>query len=410
MSDTDGGAVPPDPSTPVPPSWSAPGSSQPPSPGGSGAPAPPVPPPGGPTYGASPGYGAGGPAFGAGAGQPAYGPPAGTPTGTAGAPAPHWSTALTAHKPGIVALRPSGFGDILEGSFAAMRRNPRTFFGLALLTSLVILLILAAVGALGYLAVTQIGSSQANDVLLAVGTIGGFTLLFVASSVTSVALTGMLSYPVAEAVLGRKPSIGETWRRTRGMLLRLAGLTLVLFIPVLVVIAGLVAVVILAFDRGSNVLGTLGIFAILGTAVAMAFLGVRLALSTPALVLEDLGAIASLRRSWALTRGRFWRTLGVLLVSGLIVGVVQQVLGVGFQVVGGAVGFGLGSTMSGQAGEIAGTVVVLAFTLLGSLLATLLSQPFQAAVGTLLYTDARIRKEGFDLALVRAATGARVSG
>jgi hypothetical protein len=35
-----------------------------------------------------------------------------------------WTSALTAHKPGIIPLRPLGFGDILVGSFAALRRNP----------------------------------------------------------------------------------------------------------------------------------------------------------------------------------------------------------------------------------------------------------------------------------------------
>lgn len=325
-------------------------------------------------------------------------------------PRPYWTTALTAHKPGIIALRPLGFGDILEGAFAAMRRNPRTFFGLALLTSLAVLLLVAAVGAIGYLVITQVGSSGAADVLLAVGTIGGVTLLYVASAVTAVALTGMLSYPVGEAVLGRKPSIGETWRRTRGMLPRLTGLCLILFIPVVIVFAGLIALVIVAFDRGSDVAGAAGIVVLVAALVAMAYVGVRLALATPALVLEELGVVAALRRSWSLTRGRFWRTLGVLFVSSLIVGVVQQVLGFGFQIVGAALGVAFTSTVGGQAGDVGFAVVLFGVTIVGSLLASLLAQPFLAAVGALLYTDARIRKEGFDLALVRAATGARVTG
>ena len=307
-------------------------------------------------------------------------------------------------------MRPLGFGDILEGSFAAMRRNPRTFFGLALLTSLAVLLLVALVGALAYLAATQLGSSGSNDVLLAIGAIGGFTLLTVASAVTSVALTGMLSYPVGEAVLGRKPSIGETWRRTRGMLLRLTGLTLILFIPVLVVLGGLVALVIVAFDAGSNLAGGAGIFAIVLALVAMAYVGVRLALSTPSLVLEELGVLGSLRRSWGLTRGRFWRTFGVLLVSSVIVGVVQQVIAFGFQILGALLGLAFSSTVDGQASEIGLAIVVFGVTVVGSLLASLLAQPFLAGVAALLYTDARIRKEGFDLALVRAATGARVTG
>lgn len=405
MSDTDGGAVPPASQTPAGPTWSAPGSTQASPPGShqgsAGQTAPLPPPPGQP--GRPAGYATGGHA--------GYGPTVGVPAGIpVGAPVPHWSTALTAHKPGIIALRPLGFGDILEGAFAAMRRNPKTFFGLALLTSLAILLFVAAVGALGYLAVTQLGSSGGTDVLLAVGALGGFTVLYVASAVTSVALTGMLSYPVGEAVLGRKPSIGETWRRTRGMIPRLVGLCLILFIPVVIVFAALITLIIVAFDQGSNFAGGVGIFAMVIALVAMAYVGVRLALATPALVLEELGVMRSLRRSWALTAGRFWRTLGVLFVASMIVGVVQQVLGFGFQLVGAALGVAFTSTIGGDGSDVALAAVVFGVTIIGTLLASLLAQPFLAAVGALLYTDARIRKEGFDLALVRAATGARVAG
>jgi membrane-anchored glycerophosphoryl diester phosphodiesterase (GDPDase) len=165
-----------------------------------------------------------------------------------------------------------------------------------------------------------------------------------------------------------------------------------------------------AFERGSEVAGTAGIIGLVAALVAMAYVAVRLALSTPALVLEQLGVMRSLRRSWALTRGRFWRTLGVLFVASLIVGFVQQVLAFGFQIVGAALGVAFTATVDGQGGEVGFIIVVFAVTVVGSLLASLLAQPFLAAVGALLYTDARIRKEGFDLALVRAATGARVTG
>ena len=201
MSDTDGAAPPPG-VPPLPPAWSAPGSAPASTPGptpgsvGGSARAPRhTAPRRGHPRGRRPEHRRG---------HPRWPPPVLRPLA---GPAPSRPTS-----PGIIALRPLGLGDILEGSFAAMRRNPRTFFGLALLTSLAVLLLVALVGALAYLAATQLGSSGSNDVLLTIGTIGGFTLLTVASAVTSVALTGMLSYPVGEAVLGRKPSIGETWR------------------------------------------------------------------------------------------------------------------------------------------------------------------------------------------------------
>jgi hypothetical protein len=319
-----------------------------------------------------------------------------------------WSTALTAHKPGIIPLRPLGFGDILEGSFAALRRNPKAFIGLALLTSLVVLVVLAALAALAYLVATQLGDSASTGVVTA-GLVGGFTLVYAVTAITAVALTGILAYPVGEGVLGRKPSASETWRRTRRMVPRLAGLCLILMVPTVVVIGGLIALAAWAFSSGSDGLGAVFVLAVVGVVGALVVLAIRFAMATPALVLEDLGVVASLRRSWALTRGRFWRTFGVLLVAGILVGIVQQVVGFGVQVVGSLLGFAVGSTL-GNGGEVVAIVVTAAFVVVGSLLASMVCQPFLAAVTALLYTDARIRKEGFDLALVHAVTNPRAAG
>jgi hypothetical protein len=296
---------------------------------------------------------------------------------------------------------------MIEGGFGAMRRNPRTFFGLALLVTLAVVVLLGALAALAYLAATTVGGS-ASDAVLAAGAVGGVTLLYALSAVTGVVLNGMLSYPVGEAVLGRKPTTGETWRHTRRMIPRLTGLCLVLLVPVLLVFGGLIALVVLAFTRGSDAGGVVGLLAILVAFAGTVFVAIRLALATPALVLEDLGVLASLRRSWGLTDGRFWRTLGILVVTGLLVGIVQQVLSFGFQAVGTVLGLGLVSTTNGDPAGPLLVVVTLGTSVLGAGLGALLTQPFSAAVTALLYTDARIRAEGFDLALARAVSGAPV--
>jgi len=319
-----------------------------------------------------------------------------------------WASALTAHKPGIIPLRPLGLGDILEGSFAALRRNPKAFIGLALLTSLVVLLVLGALGALAYLTATQLGDGASTGVVTA-GLVGGFTLVYAVTAITAVALTGILAYPVGEGVLGRKPSAAETWRHTRRMVPRLAGLCLVLMVPTVLVVGGLVALAAWAFSSGSDGLGAVFVFVVVGAVVVLVVVAIRFAMATPALVLEDLGVVGSLRRSWVLTRGRFWRTLGVLLVAGILVAIVQQVIGFGVQVVGSLLGFAIGSTV-GDGGELVAMVITIAFVVVGSLFASMVCQPFLAAVTALLYTDARIRKEGFDLALVRAATNPRTAG
>jgi Membrane domain of glycerophosphoryl diester phosphodiesterase len=240
-----------------------------------------------------------------------------------------------------------------------------------------------------------------------VGGFGGLTLLYLGLIITSSALTGMLAYPVGEAVLGRKPTLGETWTRTRRMIPRLAGLCLVLVVPVLLALGALVALAFWGFSSNSPAGGMVAVVALVVGGVAAFWATVRLSFATPALVLEDIGVFAALRRSWTLTLGRFWRIVGVLLVAGLIASIAQQAIGLGFQLVGALLGVGAASTMSGSASELTMTILTMGISLVGSLIAGLLTQPFIAAVTTLLYTDARIRSEGFDLALLRAATGAQ---
>jgi hypothetical protein len=54
------------------------------------------------------------------------------------------------------------------------------------------------------------------------------------------------------------------------------------------------------------------------------FFWIRLVLLTPVVAAEPVGPIAAIQRSWALTRGHFWRLLGFLLL-GLVVALVVMV-------------------------------------------------------------------------------------
>lgn len=340
-------------------------------------------------------------------GDPSSDPPAYVPPQPIGPPPPHWSAPLTAHKPGIVPLAPLGFGDFIEGGFRAIRRNPGTMVGLTLLTALLVGGLAAALVALAYLVGTQLSSTGPPDGVLVAGGFGGAALLYLGILITSAALTGVLAYPVGEAVLGRKPTLGETWSRTRRMIPRLVGLCLAMVLPVVLTLGALVGLAIWAFSSDTAGVGLLAIVAIIVGGVAAAWASVRLSFAAPALVLEDLGVVSAIRRSWKLTFGRFWRIVGVRTVAGLIAGVAQQAISIGVRLLGTALGLGVVSTTTGPASRATVTIVTLGMTLAASLIAGLLTQPFMAAVATLLYTDARIRGEGFDLTLLRAAAGAQ---
>jgi Membrane domain of glycerophosphoryl diester phosphodiesterase len=125
------------------------------------------------------------------------------------------------------------------------------------------------------------------------------------------------------------------------------------------------------------------------------FLATRLSMTFAALVFERTGPFGSLGRSWQLTKGNFWRTLGTLLVVFLITFILQLVLG---GIAGGILG-------ASDSGEFAVAVVLT----LVNVLALVVTYPLWAAVVSVLYYDLRVRNEGFDLQLLARGVGADTS-
>jgi hypothetical protein len=117
------------------------------------------------------------------------------------------------------------------------------------------------------------------------------------------------------------------------------------------------------------------------------FLVVRWCVCIPALVYERKGPFGALARSWYLTRGSWWHTLGTMLVWAILVVILYVLLGG----IAGAIGTVL--TLSGSL--IAGTILS---TIAGFLVALLVT-PVSAAIYAVLYYELRARREGFDLAL-----------
>jgi hypothetical protein len=117
------------------------------------------------------------------------------------------------------------------------------------------------------------------------------------------------------------------------------------------------------------------------------YVAVRWSVAMPALLLERRGPIASLRRSWSLVKGFWWKCFGTLLIAYLLVLVLSLAVGA---VAGGilAVVTSADSLLGIVVQQVVG-VAVQVFTL-----------PLFAAVTIVLYVDLRVRKEGFDLALM----------
>jgi hypothetical protein len=299
------------------------------------------------------------------------------------------------HKPGIVPLRPLQLGDILEGAVKAIRFNPRSMVGMSAIVLAAFLVPSVALG-IGVSHLVGTSLSRLGPEFEAFATYPSLLVQIISTTFATAILSGLLVQVVGQAVLGRKPGIGETWRATRGRVPSLLGLMLVSGLFSLLSMALLIGPgVLLLINRNVGVGLSLLFLGLLGWVVVSVWFSTKISLAAPAIVLEGHSVFAGLRRSFALTRGAFWRILGITLVAGLLAGLVGGLLGLPFSAAGTAA-----ALMSGQGSESA-LMIQTFVSHLSALLTGAITTPFAAAVTGLLYIDRRMRLEALDVILIR---------
>ena len=358
-----------------------------------------------------------------------YGPPAGSPfppgphaaPGAHGAPGPQgpggpWAPPPAPaaygpplHKPGIVPLRPLVLGDIFGGALQTVRRNPRATVGMALVVTFAFMLLpilgTVVLGVSGLLPDVDVFDPSAAG---GSGGMGPTDLGFVLSSLvtaifsglSTIVITGLIVRVVEQAVLGRRITTAQAWEGTRGRLLPLLGLTVLVTLGMLVVIGVPVGIaLLLGLVTGSGPLTVLLVVlaALAGTAVSFFLYTRYVLLAAPALVVEGTSVFASFRRAAVLSRGQFWRILGIFLLANLAASVVGQVIAVPFAILG-AVGLFLLPSSWALAGMLLSSHVSTILT--GALIG-----PFTSGVLVLLYLDQRFRTEGLDIELIDRTLG-----
>jgi hypothetical protein len=334
------------------------------------------------------------------------GPPWYGPAGSGSVPG--WSSAPAAwRKPGIVPLRPLSLSEILDGAFQAIRSNPRTMLGI----SAIVLAIASLIAVVPQAAIQQMvgaglaRAEQSGDPTLLIqpelssllATLPGTALVALATTV----LNAMLVVAVSSAVLGRKIAPGQLWRRVRGRVPAAIGLSLLSGSIALLAAALPLLPAVLAFVAGQAVLGVvLLLLGVVGTVVASALVVVRFSLAAPALLLEQQSVVASLRRSWRLVRGSFWRTLGIELLASLLAYIGTLLITGPTALIGALVQAAIGNTSGASfSGDLFGAVVVAT----GRTASGAVFTPWISAVIALVYVDLRMRREGLDLELIKAA-------
>jgi hypothetical protein len=307
-------------------------------------------------------------------------------------------------KPGVVPLRPLGLGELLDGAVGVLRRYPRPTLGMSAVVAVVsavvnVVLLLTAFRPfvdVDSAAALQTGNVDALESALG-GAAVGFLLTAVLTVLSGAVLTGVLTAVVGKAVLGQPLTLGQVWAQVRPALPRLVLLAFALagVIGGLVVV-GLVLGVLVAV-LGGPVLLVVGIPLMLGGIAVGSYLYVRLSLAPCALVLEQVGIGTSLRRSWLLVKGDWWRVFGISLLTLVVAVFVSLVIQVPFELLG------YGSLSDLTSGTDALSTRALIASAIGGIVSATLVDPFTSAVRALLYVDRRMRAEGLDVALTAAA-------
>lgn len=312
--------------------------------------------------------------------------------------------AAAAHKPGVIPLRPLGLGDIYDGAFKIIRFSPGATVGSAVLVTAVAMAIplaitglLAAVFDLSLSSIDSIDPDTADvaSLLAGSGTVVGGAIL---QGIGLIFVTGMVAHVTAAAAVGRKLTLSESWAATAGRRGKLVGLTLVLLLGTVLYLAlGTAVVVLLAFALPEAAAVVTGILVGIALVCGLVFLWARIYyLAVPPLLLEPVGVLGALGRSWQLTSGAFWRTFGIALLTILVTQVAGGMLGIPFGIIG-----EIARTATGE-GEV-GLLVYLTCTALSSVMSAAFVAPFTSAVTTLQYVDLRMRKEGYDVELLTRA-------
>lgn len=345
--------------------------------------------------------------------QPGYGyvPPQGG--------APGWTPPP---KPGLIPLRPLSFGTILGSSFRVMRRNPAPTFGLSVLLYGLITIVFAGVfAALIAFSIGRVDSADDSDFdeILA-GSIG----LILLSSLIPVGLAivatgilqGIISLEVSRATLGEKLKTRGLWRLAKGRLGSLIGYTAALsgIAIVFVAIAAFIAFGAFAATGASltatgdptammaALFGSFGLMLLIGLvfSVVAAYFGTKLAFVPTIILLERLTIVPAIKRSWQLTNGNFWRTLGTQLLIGVIINVASQVITAPIGFILGIAGALVNPTSDPEA---FGATIIVTYAIVGvlSIVVGAVGLVMQSSAYSLIYIDIRMRREGLDLELLR---------
>jgi hypothetical protein len=303
-----------------------------------------------------------------------------------------------------VDLRPLSLGELLDRTFRLYRNHFALFVGIMAIPAAFWLpfnvLVLNFQGSVMSRAATAPGRPPLLPTPAEIVGLLAFLLAVMVLSVLvySIAVAAASS-AVADVYLGRPATVRGSYAKIHGRFWRLMGVILTillrmigLMLAVMCVFAGGMAGIGLLFGGGRGnplfaALLAIGLFfAYLAGLVFCVYFWLRYAVSVPVLMIENLGVLATIRRSIFLTRGRRGQIFLAMLVA-LIIAYAGIFV---FQIP-----FSIAMVVSAAQGHWS-QGLAFAAAVSGSL-GSALTGPISMIAFVLLYYDSRIRKEAFDL-------------
>ena len=187
-------------------------------------------------------------------------------------------------------------------------------------------------------------------------------------------LTAAMIRAISDVYLGEE---GTIWSALSFGLRRALPVLWVTVLGAVMTGAILVATILVAVQGAES--GSIGAFGwlIFAAVIVTFFLYIRFLFAPAVVVVENIRGFKALGRSWTLVSGAWWKCFGILMCTGIFIGLIQFLALLPVAAVSGGSG-----TLAVQVADGAVSVLVA---------------PITVVVIVLLYFDSQIRKEGLDL-------------
>lgn len=271
-------------------------------------------------------------------------------------------------------LRPLSLGEILDRTFTLYRKHFVLFLGITAIPHLLPLglnlveVTFSSPTALGMPNARVTGFAAGNEGMAALAKLLGVIVTLIAFLFSQ----GGTVYAVSDLYLGRTTTISDSLKKMWGQLANLFGVSLLNGLAVLVSALALI--------------------------IPGIYVACRLVTCIPAALLEDLGARASLERSWDLTRDNAGRSFLIyVLYLAMLYGIVLLAM----------IPFTL--MIAAAPKDPAMFRSATALLQVGTFVAQTLVGPFFLIAISVFYYDLRVKKEAFDLQMMMNPLGARTT-